>query len=373
MTSKEDRSEMIERYLDGDLTADEQKDFRDQMNSDSDLSREVGFHKELREGLKEFGELEAIRADLDMFHSEMESAAEEAEDNKPRGGKVVSMRVLYRAVAVAAAIAALISVGTVTLFNGDDTSTTEAIAYNQMNDVYLASPSETSAAEETEDIDAEGIADAQLPHTFKVGAATTFVISENGYLVTNFHSVNGAREIFVEVLRDSMTNFRAEVVATDEELDVAVLKITDERFEKFERLPFMFGKKGAKLGQDVYTLGFPRKDIVYGNGSISAMTGYHGDTAAYQVSVPLNPGNSGGPLLNTKGEVVGIITARNEEETAAAYATKAEHFIEYIETLEEKFEEEPIKLSRRNSLYKKRRPDQIEKLKDFVLRVKVKY
>ncbi len=377
MTAKDDMTEMIERYLDGEMPSEEQQSFRDQMNNDPDLTREIDFQKELRAELKDFGAIEALTSQLDDFHAEMNSPEEEKEerssDSKSGGGRVVPMRVMYGMVSVAAAIAVLISVGTMqflTTMEGDVASPENP--YEELvGPAHDIAPAATSMGAE-EVGEGTDVMEDDVPPVGKEVFATTFVISESGYLVTNYHAVDMAQEIFVEVVDDSTINYRATVIARDSDLDIALLKITDERFEKFDRLPFMFGKKGAKLGEDVYTLGYPREDIVYGSGDISAVSGFQGDTLEYQVSVPVNPGNSGGPLLNKRGEVVGIVTARNTQEDGAAYATKAEYFVEFVNSLEEQLEEEPIKLSRRNSIKNKRRPDQIGVLENFVLRLTVR-
>jgi serine protease Do len=381
MSTNNDMTEMIERYLDGDLSPEESQAFRDQLNGDPDLKREVDLHKELHTELKTFGDLEGVRLAMDDFHTEMVAVEETSTEvvEAPKG-KIVSIGMLYRAVGIAASIAVVVSVGMMQLFQADEGKDGASSPVETMNHVTEAAPdlvqsSTIGASDESIRTAGLGLNQETVPGSGKLGEATTFVISENGYLVTNYHVVDMAREIYVEVMGDSMTNFRAIVVARDRDLDLAVLKINDDRFEKFERLPFMFGKKGALLGEKVYTLGYPKEDIVFGDGAVSALTGFKGDTVEYQVSVPLNPGNSGGPLINERGEVVGIMTARNNEENGASYATKSQYFVDFVNSLEGQLEEEPITLSRRNKLYRYRkvRPTQVEMLKDFVLRVKVKY
>lgn len=376
MNSEQDHTETIERYLDGEMTSEEQADFRSQLNSDPMLTREVDYHKELRESIRSFGEDEALRAELDDFHMELETPVVELPQESPaveeaKPAKLVPMRTLYRAVGIAASLTLILSVGLSYLLNNVGGEETAEDPYKQLVSTHMEEMEHVKVSAAPVEDGTSNVTEELVPQT--VGTATSFVISENGYLVTSYHVVENAKSVFVEWIEDTTLNLKANVVARDKELDIAVLKINDTRFEKFSRLPYMFAKRDPKLGEEVYTLGFPRNDVVYGDGAISALTGYHGDTLEFQVSVPLNPGNSGGPLLNSRGEVIAVVSARDEEQDGASYATKAGYIMEFVNGLEEELEEDPIKLSRRNAISKRRRPDQITKLKDFVLRVKVSY
>ena len=103
--------------------------------------------------------------------------------------------------------------------------------------------------------------------------------------------------------------YDAEVVRKDEGADLAVLKVSG----KFKPLP-LADSRLAKQGGKVFTLGFPKVSIQgdepkFTEGSISSLYGIRDDSAQFQVSVPVQPGNSGGPLVNTAGQAVGIIVA----------------------------------------------------------------
>jgi S1-C subfamily serine protease len=85
------------------------------------------------------------------------------------------------------------------------------------------------------------------------------------------------------------------------------------KYPSFKALPI--ASATARLGEDVYAIGYPLTDILgeairVTNGSISALQGIEADPRYYQVSIPIQPGNSGGPVLNDHGEVVGVITAQ---------------------------------------------------------------
>ena len=92
------------------------------------------------------------------------------------------------------------------------------------------------------------------------------------------------------------------------ERDLAILKIDDKDFKPVNTLPYSIRKTQPDLGEELFTLGYPRDEIVYNMGYLSAKTGYKGDTTSCQLSLTANPGNSGAPVFNKNGEIIGIIT-----------------------------------------------------------------
>lgn len=161
---------------------------------------------------------------------------------------------------------------------------------------------------------------------------------ENGYLITNNHVAEGARTIIVKgVAGDLYTGYMAQVVATDKVNDIAVLKITDSRFNGFGTLPYSVSSRMADVGEDVFVLGYPLtqalgNEIKLTNGIISSRTGYQGDVACYQMSAPVQPGNSGGPMFDSKGNVIGIVVAGVPGAENVGYAIKTSYLKILIES-----------------------------------------
>jgi len=200
-------------------------------------------------------------------------------------------------------------------------------------------------------------------------AGTGFALTAEGYLVTSAHVIQGADSLQIEG-RDHR-RYHAETVYADVKHDLAILRVKDKRFSGFGRLPYVFKAGPADLGERVYTLGFPREDVVYGEGSLSARTGYRGDSAFYQVSIPVNPGNSGGPLLDERGNLIGVVSGRQDNAQSAAFATKSSLLVRLVDSLRARQPAQPYHLPRLNQLAGAPRAQQVRRLQDFVFVVKV--
>ena len=199
--------------------------------------------------------------------------------------------------------------------------------------------------------------------------ATGFLLTKDGYVVTNYHVVNGADSI--QLQNQKGIAYRAEIIHTDASKDLAILRISDTSFKSMKSIPYTFKKHLTDVGEDIYTLGFPRDEAVYGQGYLSSNTGYSGDTIAYQISIPVNPGNSGGPVLDAQGNVVGIISGKQKGIDGAAFAIKTKELIETLNKIPEESLKGNIILNNKNSLNKLSRTEQIKKLQDYIYIVKV--
>jgi hypothetical protein len=138
---------------------------------------------------------------------------------------------------------------------------------------------------------------------------TGFFVSGDGYIVTNYHVVEGSSRLLVKHLDETLT---ATVVAVDRQNDIALLKVpkTDHPF------PHLSVNMAAipTPGSDVFTIGFPDPMILgltpkTTRGNVTASAGIKDDPRFLQISVPIQPGNSGGPLVDLAGSVIGITTA----------------------------------------------------------------
>lgn len=136
-----------------------------------------------------------------------------------------------------------------------------------------------------------------------VATGTGFYVSRTGHMITNAHVVEGCRE-----MRSYATTFK--VMASDKDADLALLQAPKPP-KSFAHLR---GGKGARLGEAIVAVGFPLygllgNDPVVTTGVISGKTGLLNDSRRFQISAPVQPGNSGGPLLGEDGAVVGVVNS----------------------------------------------------------------
>ncbi len=200
--------------------------------------------------------------------------------------------------------------------------------------------------------------------------ATGFMITKNGYVVTNYHVITGADSVHLQNHKGE--SFKADIVFTNPEKDLAILHINDSTFKSIKSIPYTFKRQDSDMGEDVYTIGFPRDEAVYGQGYLSSSTGYAGDTLAYQISIPVNPGNSGGPLLDKEGNVIGIISGKQKGIDGAAFAIKTKALMETLNSIPaDSLNGKNVVLNNKNLLQNLSRTDQIKKLQDYVYIVKV--
>ena len=166
-------------------------------------------------------------------------------------------------------------------------------------------------------------------------SGTAFAIAD-GFVATNYHVIQGAKTIFIkDVNGDKEVRYKGFVVASDKQHDLAVLRIVDKDFKGFEEIPYCIGKTVPEVGDEVFVLGYPMtntmgEDVKLTNGIISSASGYKGDESMYQISVPLQPGNSGGPLFDNDGNVIGIVCAKHTNAENANYAIKVSYLYSLI-------------------------------------------
>lgn len=145
------------------------------------------------------------------------------------------------------------------------------------------------------------------PVVTKTSSGTGFFVSTAGQVITNAHVVAGCTD--AKIRGRTVPETAARIVARDTTNDLALL-ITDSRNEKFASIRMV-----ARLGESVAAFGFPLTQVLAtsGNftlGNITALAGVGDDTRFIQISAPVQPGNSGGPLLDEHGNVVGVVTAK---------------------------------------------------------------
>ncbi|HPI54029.1 MAG TPA: serine protease [Chitinophagaceae bacterium] len=207
---------------------------------------------------------------------------------------------------------------------------------------------------------------ADIPTGDSKSTGTGFALSQNGYLVTNLHVIDGYKKIFV--FTNDNVGHQSEVIATDESNDLAILKITESDFEFKEKIPYSVRKSSPAIAQRVYSLGYPKEDIVYNEGYISSITGFEGDSSHYQLELPSGPGVSGAPIIDEFGNVIGIISGKQSQSEGITYAIKSKSLLNLLKQMPEDFTANGLQT---NLIKSETRSSQVKKIQPFVCVVKV--
>ncbi len=209
-----------------------------------------------------------------------------------------------------------------------------------------------------------------------IGNGSGIIISKSGYIVTNNHVIEDADDIEVEfILNDEVKKFNAEIVQSDKVNDLAIIKIFDMNFDGLDNLPYNFKTRSSDVGTKVYAYGYPMalslmgKEIKITDGIISSKSGIDGDITTYQISATIQPGNSGGPLFDDKGNLIGINSsglARLGSESTG-YTIKSGYVLNLIDVLPKS-----IDLPSSTKLQSLPLTEQIKEISKYVVLVKVK-
>lgn len=368
MTNRRETDELIERYCLGQLTPEELRIFEQWRESDPEMANAIDDHRLITDSFRIFAERTDMKKKLLAIHDEME--AEQFAFKSPL--KVVEkstskVRVLWKRyrVAAVAAVAAIVAVNSTILYydlSGGGAAKSQN-AYRELRREVESIKLKQKAL--IQDQNNSSVKDQEQEQTQSF-TGTGFAVSSDGYVLTSYHVVEDARVVYIS--NEKLGQVKVKTVYTDKTLDLAVLKVDDADFKGFIEMPYSFKKSIADPGEKVFTLGFPREDLVYNEGSISSYTGYEGDTTSYQISIPVNPGNSGGPLFDNQGNLLGIISGKNSSAEGASFAVKSKWISDCINKQKEAAN---IAIPIRKNLKGADRPSQIKKLKDFVFMVKV--
>ena len=206
-----------------------------------------------------------------------------------------------------------------------------------------------------------------------------FFISRDGYIATNHHVISNEKyslkNLAVEFnYKDEIRIFSARVIRSDNGNDLAIIKIEDDDFKPLRSIPYSLRNNDAELGEEVFALGYPMAltlmgtDIKFTDGRISSKTGFKGNIATYQSTTPIQPGNSGGPLFDFNGNLLGINSSGLSKEIVdnVSYTIKTSYLVNLVNVLPKK-----ISFKKNNSLGKLTMPEKIKALSKVVVLIKV--
>lgn len=162
----------------------------------------------------------------------------------------------------------------------------------------------------------------------------------NGYVITNNHVADGAQVIEIFGIDGDFKNaHKAKVVGKDKVSDLALLQIEDmTNIDYWSSIPYSIKNNMSDVGESIYAMGYPLigtmgEEVKLTTGVISSRSGFEGDVTNYQISAPIQPGNSGGPMFDEDGDIVGIVCAKHEGAENVGYAIKTSYLLNLIESV----------------------------------------
>lgn len=359
----------IERYLNGEMSSGERMEFEKLRKQNAELDQLVVEQQMFLTSLRHYGDHRNMKHSLHQVHAKLLVTGDINET--PEETKVAPIYRLWernkRTIAVAASIAGITALSI--------TGIMQALAPKR-NDGYLQQLSrkmtqiEGVQKEQNRKIDQlidSSETSRKSPSQAQISGGTSFLIDGDGYLVTNSHVVNGASTLIV-VNRGK--EYIAQKVYENQANDLAILRINDKDWKVVSRIPYDIRKGTVDLGEEIFTLGYPRNEVVYNRGYMSATSGYMDDTLSIQLAISANPGNSGGPVMDKNGSIVGILSTRDKQANDVVFASRAINISKAIQELKNDTAHQKLNMPTYSSLRGMDRVQQIKKIQDCVFMVK---
>jgi serine protease Do len=360
--------ETIENYLTDTMSSQERTAFEALRKNTPEIDQMVVEHKLFLDHMQSYANRRSIAKLTSQTFNKLKAAGEWiTDDTISTKTKVIQLWNKYKRVtAIAASVGGFIALTTTILvmslspsLNGNQllqlSKAIEVIKKNQQVQGHLINEVKSKVPE----------------NAILLSGGSGFLIDTKGYIITNTHVLKGNGAIVINSIGQEL---HAKIIYSDINSDLALLKIDDEDFMSPKNIPFVIRKKMSDLGEEIFTLGYPRNDndIVYGKGYLSAQTGYNGDSNSYQIQISANPGYSGAPLFNDKGEIIGIMNTRQKQAEGVAFAVKSNKIFDLIESVNENETNKSakIKLAKNNTANLNNRKSQISNLKNYIYSIR---
>ncbi len=356
--------ETFDNYLNNTLCFEAKNAFENRLKQDAVFAKAFSEHKILVESLNQVSKRENFKQKLNHIHQELFGQNTRLisliKENSfaQRHGRTIAVAASTALVAVLATVAAL---------------STGGYLLKQQNNEILELKRNVMELKYSNDGIVEGITKKKTKIVYAPAnlEGSAFALNNKGYIVTSYHMVKSADSVFIQ--NQNTQRSHAKLVYMDVALDLAILKLDKAEVSKNWQVPFGLKNKSAEIGEKVFTLGYPRAEVVYGEGALSSLSGYSGDTSMYQISIPVNPGNSGGPLLDEQGNVVGVIKGKITGAEATGFAIKANQILQSIDqnATDSLKSDLLLPISKNQSLRKLKRSEQVKRINPYVFNVLV--
>ncbi len=353
---------IIEDYLKGKLSPEETHAFEQLRASDPSVDHRVVTHMVFLESMKQYAEVLQLKEQMDAAHQQLDVETLSTR-LRPHRSKIVRLWQSNRS--AIAIVASFLFFSLIVFYSHRSQTKQEGTLKLLSGEVSKIKHSQSTLIRKVDNT-AKNFSENSPAARF---SGSGFAIASNGYILTNYHVIKGADSVYIQNSKGE--SFRVKAFYTDPINDIAILKINDLSFSNLGSLPYSIRKTGTGIGEQVYTLGYPKDDVVLGDGYVSSKTGMNGDSLAYQVAIPVNPGNSGGPLLDNHGNIVGVINGKENKTDGAAFAIKSKYIIEALNAIPQDSLQRKVPYGKRSQLQGLKRNKQVEKIQSYVFMIKV--
>ena len=368
--------EAVERYITGQMKPDERVYFENLRKSSPEIDQLVVEHTFFLQQMNRYDETKKLKSVLNDVHIDLaEKGAIKFPKLKGKAKVVYLVNKYKRVAAIAASIAGLTALTMSALMwslspsKPADRRDIENLSRDIRNigqQVKQVRKENLELGEKINNVQDQASIEQKVEYT---SGGTGFLIDTKGFLVTNAHVIRNASHIAVQ--NNEGQDLKATVIYIDADRDLAILKINDKKFKSPGSIPYSIKKKSAEISEPIYTLGYPRNDIVYGEGYLAAKTGANGDTLTFQIAIAANRGNSGSPIFNRSGEIIGILSTKQNAVEGAVFALQSKYIYNALAELKKDTSYHHIKIPAISSLKGADRTQQVKKIADFVYIVKV--
>lgn len=360
----------VEKYIRGEMNPDERLYFENLRKTNSEVDQLVVEHTLFLQQMNRFGEWKKFKSALNEVHTDLSEQGKINSAKLTGKAKVIYLWKRYKRVAAIAAIIAGVTTLTVSALVWTLSPKADIKIQDLNRQLQVIKDEQRNQKAVVNNLKDQINTDKKIDKKsiqFKSGG-TGFLIDGKGYLVTNAHIIRNSKNI--AVINNKGEEYSAIVLKTDNTRDIAILKIEDKDFKPVASLPYGISKTVNDVAEPIYTLGYPRNDIVYSEGYLSARTGFNGDTLSCQLGIAANRGNSGGPVFNHDGEVIGILSNKETEAEGVAFAIQSKYIFEAIDELKKDTAYQSVKLTAKSTIRGLDKKQQVKKIQDCVFMVK---